>query len=46
VVLDMQLVGDESAATLTEVVASLVARQLARPVLAGSAKNSRKTTAG
>jgi transposase-like protein len=34
VVLDMRLVGEESAASWTEVVASLVARQLARPVLA------------
>ena len=34
VVLDMQLVGEESAASWTEVVASLVARSLARPVLA------------
>lgn len=34
VVLDMRLVGDESAASWTEVVASLAARHLARPVLA------------
>ena len=34
VVLDMRLVGEESAASWTEVVASLVARHLARPVLA------------
>jgi putative transposase len=33
-VLDMRLVGEESAASWTEVVASLVARHLARPVLA------------
>src|SRR5688572_1436857 len=34
VVLDMRLVGEESAASWTEVVASLVARHLGRPVLA------------
>jgi transposase-like protein len=34
VVLDMRLVGDESAASWTDVVASLAARHLARPVLA------------
>jgi putative transposase len=34
VVLDMRLVGEESAASWTEVVASLAARRLARPVLA------------
>jgi transposase-like protein len=34
VVLDMRLVGEESAASWTEVVANLAARQLARPVLA------------
>lgn len=34
VVLDMRLVGEESAASWTDVVASLVARHLARPVLA------------
>jgi putative transposase len=34
VVLDLRLVGEESAASWTEVVASLVARHLARPVLA------------
>ena len=34
VVLDMRLVGEESAASWTEVVASLAARHLARPVLA------------
>jgi transposase-like protein len=34
VVLDMRLVGEESAASWTEVVASLTARHLARPVLA------------
>ena len=34
VVLDMRLVGEESAASWTEVVANLVARHLARPVLA------------
>jgi len=34
VVLDMRLVGEESAASWTEVVASLAARQLTRPVLA------------
>jgi putative transposase len=34
VVLDMRLVGEESAASWAEVVASLVARHLARPVLA------------
>jgi transposase-like protein len=34
VVLDMRLVGDESAASWTEVVANLAARHLARPVLA------------
>jgi transposase-like protein len=34
VVLDMRLVGDESAASWTEVVDSLAARHLARPVLA------------
>lgn len=34
VVLDMRLVGEESAASWTEVVASLVARHLVRPVLA------------
>jgi transposase-like protein len=34
VVLDMRLVGEESAASWTEVVASLVAHHLARPVLA------------
>jgi putative transposase len=34
VVLDMRLVGEESAASWTEVVASLVARHVARPVLA------------
>src|SRR5882672_10197979 len=34
VVLDMRLVGDESAASWTEVVASFVARSLSRPVLA------------
>ena len=34
VVLDMRLVGEESAASWTKVVASLVARHLARPVLA------------
>ena len=34
VVLDMRLVGEESAASWTEVLASLVARHLARPVLA------------
>jgi putative transposase len=34
VVLDMRLVGEESAPSWTEVVASLTARQLARPVLA------------
>jgi transposase-like protein len=34
VVLDMRLVGDESAASWTEVVASLAVRHLARPVLA------------
>jgi transposase-like protein len=34
VVLDMRLVGEESAASWTEVVGSLTARQLARPVLA------------
>jgi transposase-like protein len=34
VVLDMRLVGEESAASWTEVVASLTARRLARPVLA------------
>jgi transposase-like protein len=34
VILDMRLVGDESAASWTEVVASLAARHLARPVLA------------
>jgi len=34
VVLDLRLVGDESAASWTEVVASLTARHLARPVLA------------
>ena len=34
IVLDLRLVGEESAASWTEVVASLTARQLARPVLA------------
>jgi transposase-like protein len=34
VVLDMRLVGEESAASWTEVVASLAARSMARPVLA------------
>jgi transposase-like protein len=34
VVLDLRLVGEESAASWTEVVASLAARHLARPVLA------------
>jgi transposase-like protein len=34
VVLDMRLVGEESAASWTEVIANLVARHLARPVLA------------
>jgi putative transposase len=34
VVLDMRLVGEESAASWTEVVANLAARRLARPVLA------------
>jgi transposase-like protein len=34
VVLDMRLVGEESAASWTEVVASLTARRLARPILA------------
>jgi transposase-like protein len=34
VVLDMRLVGEESAASWAEVVASLAARQLTRPVLA------------
>jgi len=34
VVLDMRLVGDESAASWTDVVANLAARHLARPVLA------------
>jgi putative transposase len=34
VVLDMRLVGEESAASWTEVVASLAARHMARPVLA------------
>ena len=34
VVLDLRLVGEESAASWTDVVASLTARQLARPVLA------------
>jgi putative transposase len=34
VVLDMRLVGEESAASWTEVVGSLVARHLARPILA------------
>ena len=34
VVLDLRLVGEESAASWTEVVASLAARRLARPVLA------------
>jgi putative transposase len=34
VVLDMRLVGEESAASWTEVVASLAARHLARPILA------------
>jgi putative transposase len=34
VVLDMRLVGEESAASWTEVVATLAARQLSRPVLA------------
>lgn len=34
VVLDLRLVGEESAASWTEVVASLTARRLARPVLA------------
>ena len=34
VVLDLRLVGEESAASWTEVVASLTARHLARPVLA------------
>ena len=34
VVLDMRLVGDESAASWTDVVANLAARQLVRPVLA------------
>jgi transposase-like protein len=34
VVLDMRLVGEESAASWTEVIASLTARHLARPVLA------------
>src|SRR5207249_7738045 len=34
VVLDMRLVGEESAASWTDVVASLAARSLSRPVLA------------
>jgi putative transposase len=45
VVLDMRLVGEESAASWTEVVASLAARHLARPVLAVIDGNPGLTTA-
>src|SRR5438876_6321312 len=45
VVLDMRLVGEESAASWTEVVASLAARHLRRPVLAVIDGNPGLTTA-
>ena len=45
VVLDLRLVGEESAASWTEVVASLAARHLARPVLAIIDGNPGLTTA-
>jgi transposase-like protein len=45
VVLDMRLVGEESAASWTEVVASLAARHLARPVLAVIDGNPGRSTA-
>jgi putative transposase len=45
VVLDLRLVGEESAASWTEVVASLTARHLARPVLAAIDGNPGLTSA-
>src|SRR5262249_8014537 len=45
IVLDLRLVGEESAASWTEVVASLTARHVARPVLAGIDGHPRVTSA-